>query len=90
MPLTVAPDLLSQVGPPTNELTADGIREAFRAIDFEQESGARYRIKVYPDSQHAFHADHRASYNPTTAVEARIDTLQWFTEHLGLEPMTMA
>lgn len=45
-----------------------------------------FQIKVYPDSLHAFHNDTRAtSYNPETAAQAWLDTLDWFAEHLGLD-----
>jgi carboxymethylenebutenolidase len=49
-----------------------------------QAAGVTHRITVYPDSQHAFHADFRPSYNPVTAPQAWGDTLRWFAEYLGL------
>lgn len=47
-------------------------------------AGTTYRIKIYPNSQHAFFADFLGSYNRETAIEASGDTLNWFAEHLGL------
>lgn len=50
-------------------------------------AGIIYRIKVYPNSAHAFHRDDSPrSYNSETAAEAWRDTLNWFAEHLALEP----
>jgi carboxymethylenebutenolidase len=50
-----------------------------------QAAGTTYEIKVYPQSLHAFHDDTSPnSYNPDTAREAWIDTLNWFAEYLGL------
>ena len=37
---------------------------------------------------HAFHADHRPSFNPVTAPQAWMDTLNWFANYLGLQPPT--
>ena len=48
-------------------------------------AGTRYQINVYPNSMHAFHADHRPSYNPVTAPQAWMDTLNWFATYMGLE-----
>jgi carboxymethylenebutenolidase len=47
-------------------------------------AGVDYRIRIYPDSAHAFHNDTGASYNPETAAQAWLDTLAWFAEKLGL------
>ena len=44
----------------------------------------KFRIRVYPNSAHAFHNDTGANYNPETAPQAWRDTLQWFAENLGL------
>ncbi len=49
-----------------------------------QAAGVTYRFKVYPNSQHAFFADFANSYNPETATEAWMDTLNWFAEYLRL------
>ncbi|MSQ23113.1 MAG: dienelactone hydrolase family protein [Chloroflexi bacterium] len=53
-------------------------------------AGITYTMKVYPGSQHAFHNDTGASYNPVTAPEAWMDTLNWFAEHLGMPAPTFA
>ena len=52
-------------------------------------AGTTYQMNVYPNSLHAFHADHRPSYNPETAPQAWMDTLNWFATHLGLQPPMM-
>ena len=48
-----------------------------------------YRISIYPNSAHAFHADHRPVYNPETAPQAWMETLAWFAQYLGLPSPTM-
>jgi carboxymethylenebutenolidase len=52
-------------------------------------AGIRHEIKVYPNSLHAFHADHRPAFNPQTAPQAWIDTLNWFATYLRLDPPMM-
>ena len=52
-------------------------------------AGVTHQINIYPASMHAFHADHRQSYNPETAPQAWIDTLSWFSTYLGLEQPMM-
>jgi len=47
-----------------------------------------YQMNIYPNSMHAFHADHRPSYNPQTAPQAWMDTLTWFATYLGLPAPT--
>jgi carboxymethylenebutenolidase len=64
----------------------EGIPEIESAL---QLAGVTHRIMVYPDSEHAFHADFRPSYNQTTATQAWGDTLRWFAEHLGLPAPTL-
>ena len=49
-------------------------------------SGKTYSMKIYANSPHAFHNDTGQSYNRAAAVEAYVDTLNWFGEHLGLAP----
>jgi len=39
------------------------------------------RITVYPEAQHGFHADYRASYRAEDAVPAFLDATDWFTRH---------
>jgi carboxymethylenebutenolidase len=39
------------------------------------------RIIVYPDAQHGFNADYRASYNEADAKEAWSNMLSWFRDH---------
>ena len=49
-----------------------------------QAAGVTYRIKIYPSSEHGFHSDFRPAYNPVTAPEAWVDTLNWFAQNMGL------
>ena len=58
-----------------------GIPDLSKAMDA---AGIRYRIAVYPDSDHAFHNDTGRVYNRDTAVQAWMDTLTWFAEYLRL------
>lgn len=51
-----------------------------------QQAGTTYQLKIYPNSNHAFHNDTGQNYNPETAAQARSDTLNWFAQHLGLGP----
>lgn len=48
------------------------------------EAGTRFKITVYPNSDHGFFEDGSRSYNPQTAAQAYADTLEWFAEHLDL------
>jgi len=41
-----------------------------------------YQFKVYPGTQHAFHADVRPVYNQEQALAAWKDTLDWFGKYL--------
>lgn len=54
-------------------------------------AGIRYQINIYPNSMHAFHDDIGPSprYNPETAPQAWMDTLNWFATYLGLQSPTM-
>ena len=38
-------------------------------------------IKVFPDAQHGFNADYRASYDETAAKAGWADMLAWFKAH---------
>ncbi|MBI4212751.1 MAG: dienelactone hydrolase family protein [Chloroflexi bacterium] len=49
-------------------------------------SGKTYSMKIYPNAPHAFHNDTGRAYNRDAAVEAYVDTLNWFAEHLSLAP----
>lgn len=47
------------------------------------EAGVTYEIRVYPDTQHAFHNDTGQRYNAEQAETAWLDTLAWLGTHLG-------
>jgi carboxymethylenebutenolidase len=65
-----------------------GIPELTQALDA---AGVRHSVKVYPNSQHAFHDDTDVAnrYNAETAAEAWVDTLNWFATYLGLNSPAM-
>jgi len=46
------------------------------------EAGITYEIRVYPETQHAFHNDTGQRYNPEQAEIAWNDTLAWLGDHL--------
>jgi carboxymethylenebutenolidase len=46
------------------------------------EAGVTFEIKVYPDTQHAFHSDTGSHYNETQAIAAWNDTVAWFTQYV--------
>jgi len=58
-----------------------GISELAAALNG---AGARYKITIYPNSDHGFHDDTSNDYNAQTAAQAYVDTLNWFAEHLDL------
>ena len=35
----------------------------------------------YPEADHGFHCDVRASYHPASAADAWLRTLRWFDDH---------
>jgi carboxymethylenebutenolidase len=47
--------------------------------------GNQSQIIVFPDTQHGFHADYRAQYNPTAAQTGWARMLSWFGRH-GVNP----
>ncbi len=55
----------------------ESLREAVGA------AGVPTEIVRYPEGEHGFHCDARASYNSQAAEDAWRRTLDWFTTHLG-------
>jgi len=55
--------------------------EALRAA--AATSGQPTEVVRYPDAEHGFHCDQRASYEPAAAADAWQRTLDWFDRHLG-------
>jgi carboxymethylenebutenolidase len=53
-------------------------------------AGTTYQTKIYPDSEHGFFEDGSRGHNPEASVEAWIDTLSWFADHLGLPESYLA
>jgi carboxymethylenebutenolidase len=64
--------------------------ESIPVDDVEQLRGALVDAPVdtevvrYPDAEHGFHCDARASYNAVAAADAWDRTLDWFARHLGV------
>ena len=48
-----------------------------------QDAGIRHEVHVYPDADHGFHCDQRATYHEPSARDAWAKTLQLFSEELG-------
>ncbi|SFN50676.1 carboxymethylenebutenolidase [Izhakiella capsodis] len=57
----------------------DTMRQALRAAN------AKAEIIVYPDAGHAFNADYRPSYHPSSAQDGWQRMLDWFKQH-GVAP----
>ena len=47
-----------------------------------KDAGVTFEIKVYPDTEHAFHNDTGPRYNEEQAIAAWNDSLAWFGEHV--------
>jgi len=58
-----------------------GIPDLSRALDA---AGVKHRMAVYSGSDHGFHNDTGRVYNRDIAVQAWMDTVTWFAEHLSL------
>lgn len=70
--------------------TDDRLNAGLSAItEAMHQAGTRFKITVYPNSDHGFYDDTGNVYNPQTAPQAFADTLNWFAEHLGLPPPTI-
>ncbi len=48
-----------------------------------EDAGARHEIHVYPEADHGFHCDQRATYHEASARDAWGHTLRLFREELG-------
>jgi len=62
-----------------NDFANNGRDELEQAL---QAAGVTYEIKVYPDTQHAFHNDTGPRWNPEQAQAAWNDTLAWFQQYV--------
>jgi carboxymethylenebutenolidase len=51
-------------------------------------AGVVHKMNVYPNAAHGFHDDTGNAYNREMAVQAWMDTLNWFAEHLSLPAPT--
>ena len=63
-----------------DDFANEGLEELEAAL---ADAGTTYEIRVYPDTQHAFHNDTGQRYNPEQAEAAWMDTLTWLNTYLG-------
>ena len=56
--------------------------EALRAA-LDEHAVVDHEIVRYPDADHGFHCDARASYHPSSAADAWTRALAWFDRHLA-------
>ncbi|MDI3340565.1 MAG: dienelactone hydrolase family protein [Sphaerobacter sp.] len=82
-PLDLVPNIRAAVfgvySSDPNDFANNGRDELEAAL---QAAGVTYEIKVYPDTQHAFHNDTGPRWNPQQAQAAWQDTLAWFARYL--------
>jgi carboxymethylenebutenolidase len=62
-----------------NDFANDGRDDLVAALEA---AGATYEIKIYPNTQHAFHNDTGERYNEAAALQAWSDTLAWFARYV--------
>lgn len=81
-PIDVAGNLkvpvLGLYGGQDKGITADDIAAMRAALEADR---ADADIVVYPEAQHGFHADYRASYDPAAAADGWARTLSFFRAH---------
>lgn len=63
-----------------DDFANEGREELEQAL---QEAGVTHEIRVYPDTEHAFHNDTGQRYNEEQALQAWQDCLAWFEQHLN-------
>jgi carboxymethylenebutenolidase len=57
-----------------------GLEELIAALE---EADVTFEIKIYPDTEHAFHNDTSPRWNEEQSLAAWEDTLAWFEQHAG-------
>lgn len=72
--------LLGLFGEADTGITPDAIAAMQSGLEA---AGIPVETVIYPDAQHAFFNDTRASYNADASADAWERTLAWFNEHLG-------
>jgi carboxymethylenebutenolidase len=82
-PLEDVPDIQAAVLGIYSDDPNDGANEGRDELVAALEAaGVTFEIKVYPDTQHAFHNDTGQRYNEEQAIAAWDDTLAWFGQYL--------
>ncbi len=51
------------------------------AATLARTAGQEVQIKIFPEAGHGFHADYRATYVKSAAVQGWADMLDWFRAH---------
>ena len=62
-----------------DDFANEGRDELVQALEA---AGVTFEIKVYPDTQHAFHNDTGPRYNEEQAIAAWNDTVAWFEQYV--------
>lgn len=62
-----------------DDFANEGLDALIAALDA---AGVTYEIKIYPDTQHAFHNDTGPRWNEEQALQAWSDTLAWFATYV--------
>lgn len=83
-PIDIAPSLRTPVlglyGALDQGITQDAVAQMRAALNAHS-NPSHSEIVVYPDAQHGFHADYRASYNQHDAQDGWTRLLAWFHSH---------
>lgn len=81
-PVDIAPQLsvpvLGLYGGKDHGISLDSVEQMKAAL---AKGASASTIIVYPDADHAFHADYRPSYNPQAAKDGWMRALDWFKQH---------
>jgi len=88
-PLDSVPDIKAAmfgVYPSTDDRLNAGLSAITEAM---HQAGTRFKITIYPNSDHGFYDDTGRVYNPQTAPQSFRDVLNWFAEHLNLPAPTI-
>lgn len=84
-PVDVARQLRAPVlglyGSADTGIPLDTVEEMRDAIGAGNEASRRSKIVVYPQAQHAFHADYRPSYDEAAATDGWRRCIDWLQEH---------
>lgn len=80
---TLKAPVLGLYGALDASIPLDGVQRMQEALARGNPYAQASQIIVYPESNHAFYSDYRASYNEPDAKDAWQRTLAWFEKHLA-------